>query len=448
MLETPYELIKCSWPVPVQQGEGKWVSEPAWDTADMPYKPQPLWEEIDGGLCWFIDWRAFFHGNLRLWTSDASGEMRGFHVVFEIKIKHDGKLVFWDDDGSIIRRNRNIVHEDRSAHALQCSEITVKKGEHLQIAQWQLNGGWIWGAKFQSSIDIHDRTSSILKYLPLIRTKLQNPSGPALKMFTNGAQPLRSALAIYGLVLNGYAPSRILLYGEHQWTPEVRELFLKILPFVEIIPTTNVNKRIQQLGGHQLVDWARQYWWVMKTCVCLLVEPFEFCQIDDDVLVLESTADALQAFRYLDLVYAPDTDHGKGYIQAWLGEGFSEPLATARFNAGLYWARAIKDQEKIAKQMLTIDPMISHNFVWEQGFIACLYKEKGFELPSQKYFYPIFDGMPGGMHGYDYFSNPCGFTSVHFGGLREKPTDSACLHIVDGVLSRAELGKMVSGVLS
>jgi len=57
-------------------------------------------------------------------------------------------------------------------------------------------------------------------------------------------------------------------------------------------------------------------------------------------------------------------------------------------------------------------------------------------LLTQRYFYPFFDGLPGGMSGYDYARNPCGFASVHFGGLAEKPSDAASRMLAPQVLSR------------
>jgi len=56
------------------------------------------------------------------------------------------------------------------------------------------------------------------------------------------------------------------------------------------------------------------------------------------------------------------------------------------------------------------------------------------ELPSQRYFYPLLDGLPGGMLGYDYRNNPCGFATVHHGGLPEKPTDAVALWLAGDIL--------------
>ena len=74
---------------------------------------------------------------------------------------------------------------------------------------------------------------------------------------------------------------------------------------------------------------------------------------------------------------------------------------------------------------------------WEQGLIAMLYAHKpSYQLPSQRYFYPVFDGLPAGMRGYDYAANPCGFASIHFGGPFEKPSDAVALQLVPELLGR------------
>jgi hypothetical protein len=393
------------------------------------------------------DWRGFFRGGIKTWAPDFGGEMRGFHVVFEIEVKRAGVLQFWDDDGSIIRRNGSIVHNDRSEHALRRSVLMVKAGDRLQIAQWQLLGDWKWGAMLCADAVAADHAAMVARYLPHVRARLQRSSGPALKMFTSGDQAVRVVLAVYSMILNGYSPSQVVLYGEHQWSRETRDWLAQALPFALVVPTTEVLDRIRTLGGNRLVDWAQRYWWVMKTCVCMLCAPHEFCHIDDDVFILESVDDALAAFQSADLVYAPDNDLGDGYRRAWLGSLCQERLATNRFNAGLYWTRPITEPHAIAQRMLRLQPARVPNYLWEQGLIACLYKDRGYELPMQKYFFPMLDGLPGGLFGYDYRGNPCGFTCVHFGGLSEKPSDAQCLILMDDVLGRS-IAESALGVAS
>ncbi len=74
---------------------------------------------------------------------------------------------------------------------------------------------------------------------------------------------------------------------------------------------------------------------------------------------------------------------------------------------------------------------------WEQGFLAIEYAHESFvQLPSQRYFYPYCDGLPGGILGYDYAGNPCDFASIHFGGLAEKPSDADSVLLAPSILSR------------
>ena len=65
-------------------------------------------------------------------------------------------------------------------------------------------------------------------------------------------------------------------------------------------------------------------------------------------------------------------------------------------------------------------------------------------LPTQRYFYPVFDGMPGGFLDYDYARNPCGFASVHFGGVSPKPADQAMLALAPDVLYRRRLARLTT----
>jgi hypothetical protein len=436
VLAIPFDLIRCSWPRPVEHQNGHWLSAPEWDTPAMPCRPQPQWQVVDGELCWMIDWREFFQSGIKAWAPGVSGEMRGFHVLFEIEVRHTGRLLFRDDDGSIVRLNGRVVHEDRSAHTLQTHSLDVQAGDRLQIAQWQLIGGWLWGASYAIAATTNAQADVVAPYLPQVLAKLRQPNGPALKLFTEGAQPVRAVIAVYSLILNGYRPARVLLYGEHQWSAGAREYFARALPFAEVVANSVVLETVRGMGGNQLGEWAQRYWWVMKACVCLLCEPYEFCQIDDDVFILDTLDDALQAFTRADLVYAPDTNHGDAYRRAWLGVATREPLATGCFNAGLYWARSIVDARDIAQRMQRLHPARIPNFVWEQGLIACLYRNRACAMPTQRYFYPLFDGLPGGLFGYDYRGNPCGFASVHFGGLSDKPRDTQCLLLADDILGR------------
>src|ERR1044072_2326740 len=102
----------------------------------MPTVPQPHWELVGGEVCWTINWRDWFRPGAGWPDSKLGGEMRGFHIVFRLRLRAAGTLVFWDDDGCLIRRNGTEVHHDRSAHPIKRHEVQVSKGDVLEVAQW------------------------------------------------------------------------------------------------------------------------------------------------------------------------------------------------------------------------------------------------------------------------------------------------------------------------
>ncbi len=432
----PFEIIRCSWPRPVVQAGDEWISEPEWDAPLLPRSPQPVWADMNGELCWSIDWCQVFDGGLHYTGPPRSGgEMRGFHVVFQIRINGSGRLVFWDDDGSIIRLNGEVIHTDRTTHPLQRSEIDVKAGEHLEIAQWQNYGVWLWGAHLvPAPVEYHSATRLLLSYLEHVQRRLREPNGPVLKMFTHGGTPFRAVIALYSMILNGYRPSQVLLFGEYQWSEQSRKLFAELLPFAQIVSTWDVLGKVQAVGGAQLVHFARRHWFVMKACISLLYPPEAYCVIDDDLFILDRVDDALVALREHNLVFAADVDYGEAYLNTWGREGRPVPLPTGRLNGGLYWLRNTHDPRSVAAAMLRMREPV---WYWEQGFLAIEYAHEAcVRLPSQRYFYPYCDGLPGGIIGYDYAGNPCDFASIHFGGLAEKPSDADSVLLAPSILSR------------
>lgn len=437
MLTPPFEIISCSWPRPVEQAGDKWVSEPEWDAPLMPGLPQPHWTEIHGDVCWTIDWCRLFEGGLKYWGYYQNrGEMRGFHVAFRILVKNSGKLVFWDDDGSIIRRNGEIIHTDRTTHSPMRSEVSVSKGDQLEIAQWQNYGGWMWGAALIGNAV--PSADLFLPYLDTIQQLLRFPNGPALKIYTHGGTPIRTILAVYSMILNGYRPSEVLIFGEYQWSENSRQLFAQFFPFAHIISTGDILERLRAVSGSKLAELARYHWLVMKTCAGVLYPPQEYCFMDDDVFILDSVGDALAVFQTHNLVFAPDADYGQDYLAAWgWPQNSRESLHTGRLNGGLYWLRNSHDPRQLAAAMFRVSPRREPTWQWEQSFLAVQYAQEPFvQLPTWRYFYPYFDGLPGGIIGYDYASNPCGFASIHYGGLAEKPSDMGSLMLATDILNR------------
>ena len=437
MGECPFEIVSCSWPYPDEPNNENWTSEPLWEAPIMPNLPQPRWEIIQDHLYWSINWSDFFKGCELNPYPIRGGQMRGFYMVFRIKIKSVGTLIIWDNNGNIIRRNHQIIHVCRNPDTLMQSKFAVEVGDYLEIAQRHLQGEWQWYAELRSDHTDHSNllqpTSLLTPYLFHVQERLLHPSGPPLKMLTHGRAPFRSIIAIYSMILNGYVPSSIYLFGEHQWDSRTRHLFASLLPFANVVPTRDLLTYVQSLGQDTLVDLARQYWFVLKACANDLFPPYEFCHMDDDVFILGSPQEALHAFEAHDLVYAPDEDLGAKYAAAW---GGSLPLCTANFNSGLFWMRNVFDPRWLAEQAAKVKPTpIINEVLWEQGFLANVYADqKTYALPSQRYLLPVFDGLPGGIVGYDYINNPCGLTSIHFGGLVQKPSDGITLHLLPQLL--------------
>ncbi len=236
--------------------------------------------------------------------------------------------------------------------------------------------------------------------------------------------------------MNGYAPSAVYLYGENQWSERARQLFSTALPFAQVISHEQVLSRLHSLGVPELIDLAQQHWFVMKNCICLLYPPEEFCFIDDDVFILNSLDDALAAFRSHDLVYTHDADLGKLYLQTWENlHRSSGELSTRRLNTGLFWLHNHYDPHWLAQRMLVGKLNPSCLWLWDQGFLAVTYADHPtFELSQRRYILARDDGLPGGILGYDYEHNPCGFASIHFAGLPEKPSDGMTLAILKKLL--------------
>jgi hypothetical protein len=440
-MEIPFEIISCSWPRAVAQEGGRWTSEPEWDAPLMPSAPEPRWRLVGGEMCWTIDWCEWFKRGLGLEQSHLGGEMRGFHVVFRLRVRRGGTLVFCDDDGCRIRRRGEVVHSDTAAHGPARHELEVEHGDVLEVAQWQHVGWWLWGARDAgTAAHTSAHAPSLSTYLDSVVRRLCRPDGPPLKLYTSGLTPARAVACVYSLILNGYAPAKVLLYGDYQWSASAREMFASLMPFAEVVPTERVRARMLSVGGQRLAQTAMNHWYVMKTFVALLMPPEEFCLMDDDIFILEDMNDALAAFGTHDLVYSPDYDHGQEYLRAWgwLHGRTRGPLATATFNAGLYLMRHDLDPRAVAAQALRVRAQGCVPYIWEQGYIANLFAHRSsFALPSQRYFFPLFDGLPGGTLGYDYARNPCDFASVHFAGLSEKPSDAVTLQLLPQILDRA-----------
>jgi hypothetical protein len=165
--------------------------------------------------------------------------------------------------------------------------------------------------------------------------------------------------------------------------------------------------------------------------------------MDDDVFVLDSVSDALERFAHCDAVFTPDTNHGAAYLSVWgsiFGNDAVSPsrLSTGRMNTGLVWLRAVHDPASLAQLILQGRHAAGIGaWAWEQGLFANVYARcRVHQLSSARYLLPLWEGLPGGVLGYDYLENPSGFAAIHFAGLWNKPSDAAAAFLAPQILFR------------
>ncbi len=435
MLECPFEIINCSWPCPLEQDKIGGLFEPEWGAPLMSTVPRSCLEFIHDRWCWIINWSDFFRFDMA--HGFAARYMNGFQVLFRIKMKYTGVFLALDDGDTVMRQNGRVLRGSSDTPPPARFTIEVKAGDELEIAQWNREEKeWLWGGLYLSSEQQNAAVAPqpadlLMPYLERVQDRLRHPNGPPLKVFTNGRVPARVIVGVYSLILNGYVPSAIYLFGDHQWRRSERELQKKFLPFAQIVSVGQIIKQIRPVAEPELIERSIKHWFVMKTLVALLYPPDEFCFIDDDVFILGRLDDALAAFQTHDLVFSVNYDHSDEYASTWkhLAEAQScSPLG--KFNAGLYWLRNTKDPRVLAAQMQEVDPATTTPQNWEQGFIAVAYAdEHSVALPLSRYYAPAMNGLAGGMFGYDYLHNPCKFASIHFLGVAkpDKPSDGETL---------------------
>jgi hypothetical protein len=405
----------------------------------MPFLPPWRFQMFDEVGCHALDWTETFRADANAPGRPTPGAMRGFHVVFRARVQRAGLLVFFDSDGSIIRRNGTIVHEDRESHPVRRHELAVRLGDHLEIAHWQLQGNWIWGARSEFlATSLEDLLVDVQRYRHAVEQALANPNGPTLKVYTSASAPARAAMSIYSLALNGYRPAGIQVFGDYQWDPRSARIMKLLLPFAEIVPTSQLDCTLARVDP-RLVALAHSRWSAMKICTGLFYPPHEYCFLDDDIFVVDPVDDALRLYEEHMLVYAPDREYLDAYRAVRHPASHTDPdrPLLANMSTGFYLIRNLGDLQAQSNRLLNTSADGHRGCTWEQGFFAWEFaREKTAVLPTQRYFCPLFDGLPGGLRGYDWQSNPCQFAFVHFGGPAPKPTDDDAGALVHDILGR------------
>jgi hypothetical protein len=433
------QVLSVSWPRPAAIQDDRWIGTPDWDTPLMPWLPSWRFEALDGVGCHALDWSDGFRMDLNRYGQPNAAEMRGFYVVFRLRVQHSGRLVFFASDGCIIRRNGEVVHEDRRRHGVDRHELGVGIGDRLEIAQWQSSGRWIWAARWEPSPVTGDQLACAEAHRHRVEDALTRPNGPMLKVFTDAADPLRCVLSIYSLVLNGYRPAGIQIFGEQQWPERSAHVMRTLLPFADIVSLSRLERTLDALNPG-LVPLTKRLWGAMKLCIGLFFPPYTYCYMDDDIIVLDRMDDALQLLDRHTLVSASDNEPVFRYtaLQYPVRPEWPERPVPRNLSTGFYLIK--NDGDLVAQSERAVNtPTDNHqSWIWEQGFFAWEFARASTAvLPHQRYFVPLFDGLPGGIHGYDWYGNPCQFAWVHFGAMFEaKPGDDEAALWFQDVLRR------------
>jgi hypothetical protein len=373
-----------------------------------------------------MDWGELFRGGPKF-----LGTMPGFCVAFQVRANAGGRLCFISAGRCTIRRGTEYAFDGVPDPE---GGIEVIAGEIVCIQVSHGPSGWTWGARIDAT---SNPGQDLLKiHLPRVRERLEKPTGPPLKLFTDARNPIRTVISVYSMILNGYSPSAMMLFGDYQWKPFARSLLQQFFPFATVVSLAEIRDQVARVGSPDLVDAGMSHWYLMKSCVSLLCGPAEFCMMDDDLFILESLAGPQALSGTHDLVFVPEVDNEKLYGSIWGDEFPQTPLTrTARINTALYWLRMRKDRRRTADAMVRGLGKLDQKWAWEQGFYAHLFAADAVhELPGEAFWYPYFRGLPGGMMGYDYANNPCGFSMVHFGGDVPKPVDSEALQLMPQIL--------------
>ncbi len=415
MLSSPYEIIWCSWPRPAEVEGGRWTSDPEWDAPEMTSHPGQCLEWVAGHWRWVLDWSGFLHSSL-IQVDRLQRDLRGFHAVWRLRMRYSGTLVV-PDGGSWIRCDGRVLHCQRRLDMPGECEVRVRAGEVLEVAQVHGEGRWRWWAGLQDEGPdnaTEDPAVIMLQpYLARASAQLNGALGPPLKVFSDGRAPLRLIVAIYSMILNGgCAPVEVYLFGEHQWDDRTRALVARLLPFARVVATTTVLERLHHLGGPQLVKLANSFPEALTSAILKLYPPHEFCAMDDQVLILGSVVEAINAHMKHDYVL---------------------PHITTRRTASVFsWQKIPTEKHLLAEKLLAIPVAL-----WEHGLAeASLISPSIAWLDQRRYIHALHDGLPGGLSGYDYANNPCGFVAITSRALAQSDelTDGAILSRIEAIL--------------
>jgi SAM-dependent methyltransferase len=213
------------------------------------------------------------------------------------------------------------------------------------------------------------------------------PNGPPVAVYCDGNSPVRAAIAIYSLILNGYGPEKVALFGEHRWSEETKAFLQASLSFAEFPATESLRSAVRRAGGETLEGMIGGNDFGLRAAMALFVSNEEMCILEDDVVVLDGLDEGVNRLRTHDLVFAPAIDKGRQFRKRWpTARKLPRPLATADFGGGLYWLRPVTHPGLIAQQILRLSMPSGGNpdRDWLNGLIALAYARHDiWKLPEQ-----------------------------------------------------------------
>lgn len=421
-LLAPYDLLSCSAPI-AASGDGViWSSAPVWDAPQITPVVQPVWNADAEIPSYTTDInRLVDHASPRP-SGGISSPWLNHHVIMRIRLRRTGDLVLRTSSACVIRHAGRVVAEQRRSHALAADPIVLNlvDGDVLDIALWCGKDGWSLAV---DAAPISPDIPSLDVYLPAVLRRLESPDGPPLVLTTDGLMPNRLALAVYSLILNGFAPSAVEIYGEHRWPELQRQRINELLPFARIVPTTQFRQRVRDSAGPTL-DRPLDEDVVFDTAVLLLGGGPEACCITDDLVVLEPLTGALKQFRGADLVGCTTTTPAD--LQPWIDLlDFDEPSAAAHLAFDLFFRRATADPADLLLDLVSLtpyeaqeaanDPARMDISTWQRSAIAFCFSDAAIaSLPTGTLPDPA-DTPPGGPFGYDLTTNPDRRIALRFG---------------------------------
>jgi hypothetical protein len=276
------------------------------------------------------------------------------------------------------------------------------------------------------------------------------PNGPTVAVYSDGTSPVRTAIAIYSLVLNGYAPHSVKVFGEHRWSEGTKAFFQASLPFAEIPATEELRSAIRRAGDKALERMIAENDFGLRAAMALFVSNDEMCILEDDVVIIDGLDEGVNRLRTHDLVYAPANDKGRQFRMRWpTVRKLPTALIAADFGGGLYWLRPTSHPALIAEYILqlAVPSGGEPDSDWLNGLIALSYARYDvWKLPE--HLHTNAATVSGDTHeqqaqlrekllSYDYQHNPMRLCSICLDSPLRPLSDREALALVPSLFARS-----------